>query len=180
MCVVYMGRKDKKQFYTLVKIGGIEQSFSNTIGIWHFSVFAPLATWNSTLLWTHLLLLVRPETKNDVQIHLILHDTEVMWPRPQGGHWETSVWISSPVSLWLESWLLTKCCPNTAQVVHVSLPCTKSRDRHCLVSWSAGQNNLYCQNNRPGQARTLMVGLHTRTSKQIFHLPAPKRESTSF
>ena len=81
-----------------------------------------------------------------VEIDLILHYTDVVWPGPHDRHSVTSVWKSSPVSVWFGSglacpWPLNKCCPNAAQAVLVSSPCTKSCDRQCLVSSTAGQNN---------------------------------------
>ena len=43
-------------------------------------------------------------------IVLILYCIEVMWPGPQGGHSETSVWIIKPVSVWLGlAWLAHDC-----------------------------------------------------------------------
>ena len=84
-------------------------------------------------------------------IVLILHCTQVMWPWPHSRHWETSVWTISPVSacpVWLGSGLAYPWLPlsavQTQPRLHACLPCTKSCDQRCLVSSSAGQNNLYC------------------------------------
>ena len=67
-------------------------------------------------------------------IVLILHCSEVMWPGPQD--WETSIWISFPVSVWLGSGLACPQlnCVQRAQAVRVSSPSTKACDRQYLLS----------------------------------------------